>query len=103
MDNTTGFADPYSTVPAKLTGGGGDDALFGGAGDDLLNAGIGGDLVDGAEGNDRILGLGGEDLLRGGPGDDVINSGESQAGDVIDGNYSIKWLEDWLASEAAKS
>ena len=22
--------------------------------------------------------------------------------DVIDGNYSIKWLEDWLASEAAK-
>ena len=23
--------------------------------------------------------------------------------DVIDGNYSIKWLEDWLASEAAKS
>jgi acetyl-CoA carboxylase biotin carboxylase subunit len=24
-------------------------------------------------------------------------------GDVIDGNYSIKWLEDWLASEAAKS
>ena len=23
-------------------------------------------------------------------------------GDVIDGNYSIKWLEDWLASEAAK-
>jgi acetyl-CoA carboxylase, biotin carboxylase subunit len=24
-------------------------------------------------------------------------------GGVIDGNYSIKWLEDWLASEAAKS
>ena len=27
LDNTTGFADPNSTVPAKLTGGGGDDEI----------------------------------------------------------------------------
>ncbi|CAB4338762.1 MAG: hypothetical protein F2839_04150 [Actinobacteria bacterium] len=92
FSNTTGFSNRFSTLVSKLTGGGGDDALFGGAGNDVLNGGIGGDLIDGAEGNDRIMGLGGEDIQRGGEGDDVINTGESQLGDIANGNSGDDWL-----------
>jgi len=63
------------SVPARIDGGIGDDALYGGSA---------GDLVYGSYGKDSIFGIGGRDRVVAGPGDDAVNGGEDD--DVLFGN-----------------
>ena len=87
LDNVTGFADPNSPAGIHLAGGAGDDSIFGTRGPDRLDGGAsGGDLIDGYGADDVLIGGPGEDLLKGGANNDTIDSGESQAGDTVDGN-----------------
>jgi hypothetical protein len=51
-------------VPARLTGGAGDDELTGGAAADLVNGGRGDDEVDGGGGTDRVVGGKGDDVFQ---------------------------------------
>src|SRR5688500_9440928 len=56
--------DAGLAVPARLTGGGGDDELVGGAGIDLVNGGKGDDDLDGGGATDRLLGGKGQDVFQ---------------------------------------
>ena len=98
------FADPATTNPVRLSGGGGDDSIQGGRGNDLLSGGAsGGDIVLGFEGDDIIFGGPGEDILNGGSGNDVINAGNSQAGDIADGGTGSDFIHCGMCSGLAVS
>jgi Ca2+-binding RTX toxin-like protein len=73
--------DYWTTVPAELRGGAGDDELWGGDG---------ADLIAGDAGNDRLHGWTGEDQLFGGLGNDALH-GET-GGDVIEGDLGDDYL-----------
>ena len=66
--------DAAFALPARLTGGAGDDELFGGAAADVLNGG---------KGDDDLHGRGGADRMTGGKGDDVFQSTDDAA-EIVD-------------------
>ena len=75
------FVDSDTLVPARLTGGPGDDELecqtssceiYGGPGEDKMEGGDGADRFYGGPDKDRISGGEGADLLFGGDGDDNL-------------------------------
>lgn len=63
-------------VPAKLSGGNGDDELIGGNEEDSLYGNSGWDRLYGGNGNDSLFGGQEDDFLIGGAGADVLDGGE---------------------------
>jgi Ca2+-binding RTX toxin-like protein len=61
-DALYGYANP-AMLPDRLSGLGGDDALFGGAFSDILNGGAGNDLLNGGTGSDTLTGGIGNDIF----------------------------------------
>jgi RTX calcium-binding nonapeptide repeat (4 copies) len=68
------------SVPAVISGGGGNDAVFGSHGPNTMAGGPGADTLYGGATTDRLDGEAGDDLLRIGPGRDTAVAG---AGDDI--------------------
>lgn len=69
-----------------LTGGPEDDSLTGGPGDDTLNGGGGHDRVKGSLGDDQLSGGDGRDIIIGGFGRDIVNGGNDD--DIVLGGHS---------------
>jgi uncharacterized delta-60 repeat protein len=63
------------SVPAVVSGGGGNDALTGGSANDLIFGDAGNDTLDGRNGNDFLIGGFGVDKLGGQKGHDILASG----------------------------
>lgn len=63
------------SVPASISGGGGNDTIIGGSGNDSIYGGRGMDSIDGGAGNDFIHGRRNADILHGGAGNDTIFGG----------------------------
>jgi Ca2+-binding RTX toxin-like protein len=87
-------ATVYSTLPAFVSMGSGDDTirsnagsdvLLAGDGDDLVTAGRGRDSVWGGNGDDRLRGNAGDDDLWGGAGNDRLNAGAALTRDILRG------------------
>lgn len=75
---TAGFTDGsgVSSVPVRISGGAGNDALAGGARNDPIDGGPGDDDIDGYAGNDTLVGGDGNDTLRPNTGTDTMSGGD---------------------------
>jgi hypothetical protein len=104
LDNVVGFGDQNSTTGIRIAGGAGDDSIQGTSGNDYLSGGAsGGDLIYGYVGDDVLIGGPGEDLIKGGAGNDVLDMGESQAGDIADGNSGADFIHNSNSTGVAAS
>ena len=104
LDNVIGFGDQTASAGIRVAGGAGDDSIQGTRGNDFLSGGAsGGDLIDGYAGNDILVGGPGEDLMKGGAGNDVLDTGESQAGDIADGNSGSDFIHNSNSTGVAAS
>lgn len=74
------------SIPARLSGGAGDDTLAGGSGDDRLDGGAGNDVLNGDGGDDRLDGDAGDDKLDGGDGNDQVRGGRGRDDFAADDN-----------------
>jgi uncharacterized delta-60 repeat protein len=74
-DDYVDISQLFSSVPATIDGGTGNDALFNATGDGMLIGGPGDDSLNGNAGNDTLLGGDGNDVLSSGQGDRDFLSG----------------------------
>jgi Ca2+-binding RTX toxin-like protein len=81
-----------ANIPARLTGGAGNDFLSGGSQDDTLSGGAGNDSLYGQAGSDSLDGGEGDDILAGGIGDDLLDGGGG-ADQLLGGGG-----DDWIIS-----
>lgn len=98
LDVDLGERDDTATlrvsIPTRVLGGPGNDAVSGGEGNDTMSGEDGDDRLDGAGGNDVLAGFAGSDSLNGDAGEDLLHGGGG--GDALsggDGNDTVRSRE----------
>lgn len=90
-DSGDDYFENDTDLPARATGGSGDDTLLGGGGSDTLTGGGDSDSLEGAAGADELSGGSGGDTLKGGGDDDTLRGGNGA--DSLNGNSGEDGLE----------